>query len=105
MKKLSTILLAGVIASLVAGVAFAGTPRVDRREAYQHARIAQGRASGNLTRGEAWRLRSGQRHIRRMERRAGANGSYSRWERRRLERAQDRQSRRIHRFRHNMRHA
>ena len=104
MKKLSTILLAAVIATLVTGVAFAGTPRMDRRQAFQHSRIAHGRAFGNLTRGEAWRLHAGQRHVRRMERRAGANGSYSRWERRRIERAQDRQNRRIYRLRHNRRH-
>ena len=33
MKKISLILLAGVLASLVSSAALAGTPRIDRREA------------------------------------------------------------------------
>src|SRR5882762_3135080 len=43
MKKLSVILLAGVLTSLLAGAAVAGTPRVDRREARLHQRIVEGR--------------------------------------------------------------
>jgi hypothetical protein len=104
MKKLSTILLAGILASLVASVAFAGTPRIDRRQALQHERIARGRECGQLTRGEAARLHLGQRHVRRMEWRAQADGRFTRGERRRIERAQDRQSRMIERLRHNRRH-
>jgi hypothetical protein len=102
-KKLSIILLVGVLASLVASAALAGTPRIDRREALQRARIAEGRRSGELTRGERARLNAGQRRVHRMERRAGADGVVSRGERWRIERAQDRQSRAIYRLKHNAR--
>lgn len=103
MKKIGTILLTGMLASLLANAAFAGTPRIDRREARQHSRIAEGHCSGELTRGEIARLRAGQRHVRRMERRAKADGVVGRGERRRIERSQDRQSRVIHRLKHNRR--
>ena len=105
MKKSRVILIASVLASLVASAAFAGTPRIDRREARQHERITEGRRSGQLTRGEARRLRVGQRHIRREERRAKRDGFMTRAERRRIERSQDRQSRRIYRLKHNGRRA
>ena len=101
MKKLLSILLAGVLTSLFASAAMAGTPRIDRREARQHVRIAQGRCSGQLTRAELWRLRGGQRQVRRMERRASADGVFGPRERWRIERAQDRQSRSIYRLKHN----
>src|SRR5262249_1678393 len=105
MNKVRTIVLAGVLLSLVASVANASTPRIERREARQHYRIAQGCRSGALTRGEFRRLRAGQRHVPRMERRAGRDGYMSRFERRRIERAQDRQSRAIYRLKHNGRRA
>ena len=101
MKRVHLVLLAGILASLVASAALAGTPRIDRREARQHARIAQGVRSGELTRGELGRLRAGQRRVHRMERRAGADGIVTRAERRRIEREQDRESRAIHRLKHN----
>jgi hypothetical protein len=104
MKKIGTILLAGVLASLLASAAFASTNRIDRREARQAARIAEGRRSGELTRGEIARLRAGQRHVRRMERRAGADCVVTRGERRRIERVQDRESRAIRRLKHNSWH-
>ena len=97
------ILLAGILASLVASAAFAGTPRVDRREALQRARIAEGRRSGDLTRAEMRRLNAGQRQVHRMERRAGTDGVVTRGERRRIERVQDRESRAIYRLKHNAR--
>ena len=100
MKKLSVILMAAFLASLIASAAFA-TPRIDARQAHQRARIAQGRARGDLTRGEVARLRADQRHVRRMERRADADGMVARGERRSIERAQDRQSRAIYRLKHN----
>jgi hypothetical protein len=90
-----------VLASLMATAAFAGTPRIDRREARQHARIGQGVHSGRLTRGEAFRLRAGQRRVHRMERRAKADGRVSLRERAHMTRAQNRQSRAIWRLKHN----
>ena len=103
MKKLVVLMLTGVLASLIASASFAGTARIDRREARQRERIAEGRMSGQLTRGERARLNAGQRHVYRMERRAGRDGFYTRHERMRIERAQDRQNRRIYRLKHNRR--
>ena len=100
MKRISLVLLAGLLASLVASAAFANT-RIDRREARQHGRIVQGRRCGELTRGELARLRAGQMRVHWMERRALADGIVTRAERRRIERAQDRQSRAIYRYKHN----
>lgn len=103
MKRTVTLLLTAAALAAFASIAFAGpnTPRADRREARQAARIHQGVASGQLTPAEAARLRAGQRHIHRMERRAKADGHVSVRERARLERAQDQQSRAIARLKHN----
>src|SRR5436309_15312328 len=102
-RKSGSILLASVLASLIASVAFAVAPCIDRREARQHGRIVQGGRSGELTRPEAMRLRAGQRRIHRAERRAEADGFVSLAERRRIARMQDRESRRIYRRKHNAR--
>ncbi len=103
MKPFQILLFSAVLA--VASVSLAAahpvTPRVDRREARQHLRIREGVRSGQLTRGEAQRLRAGQRHVHRMERRMKSDGFMTLRERARLERAQDRQSRRIMRMKHN----
>jgi len=101
MKRVRLALIASLFASLVASATFAGTPRIDRREACQHSRIVQGRRSGELDRAEMARLRAGQLRVHRMERRAQADGNITRAERRRIERAQDRQSRTIYRLKHN----
>jgi hypothetical protein len=78
-----------------------GYDRVDRRQDRQRARLIQGRRSGELTRGEFRKLKKQQRKIGRMERRFSSDGFLSGKERRRLERAQDRASRRIARLKHN----
>lgn len=103
MKRNRIALLASVILALAASVAGAHptTPRIDRREARQHARIQQGWRAGQLTRAERIRLRSGQRRIHRMEWRAKRDGHVNRWERRRIARAQDHEHRAIRRLRHN----
>ena len=103
MKRLLTLLLVASLAVIVVDVASANdaTPRVDRREVRQHMRIREGVRSGELTRGEAGRLRAGQGHVRRMERRMKSDGCVTRGERARLTHAQNRQSRHIARFKHN----
>ncbi len=103
MKRLTMIVMAVAIAVTVAGSASAqpGTQRVERREWRQHQRIQRGVASGQLTARETVRLRQGQRHIRRMELRARADGRVGPRERVRLHRALDRQSARIWRLKHN----
>jgi hypothetical protein len=105
MKLLRVLFAVAAIAACTALTAQAGTltPRVERRESRQHARIQQGIASGQLTRREAVRLHAGQRHVDRLERRAAFDGVVTPRERFRMERAQDRQSHRIARLKHNRR--
>ncbi len=81
-----------------AAPAFAG--RVDRRQGQQRARIHEGVKSGELTHKEAAELRAGQRHVRRLERRAEKDGQVTADEAARIEKAQDRQSERIYKEKH-----
>jgi len=63
MKRITMMSLAAAMSVMLAGVALAqsaapttaatSTPRIDQREANQHARIQQGVKSGQLTRHEA----------------------------------------------------
>jgi hypothetical protein len=96
-----------VLAAVTLSVDVAGAnprwQRIRAREARQHARIRAGWRQGDLTRGERWRLRHGQAHVRRMARRARRDGALGRYERWRIARAQDRQSMRIYHLRHNRR--
>jgi hypothetical protein len=103
MKSLRVMFLVLAAATMTAALAAAdpATPRVDRREVRQHARIQQGVRSGELTRGEARSLRAGQRHVDRLEDRAKSDGVVTPRERARLNHAQNHQSRRIHRLKHN----
>ena len=103
MKTLRVLFLTLTLATALAAVASAQThtPRIDRREVRQHARIRQGVRSGELTRGEATRLRAGERHIDRIEDRAKGDGVVTGRERARIGRAQNRESRRIYRLKHN----
>ena len=75
-------------------------PRVDKREANQEARIQQGVTSGELNSKEAARLQRGQAHVQALENNAKADGTVTRKERAQLHRAQDRQSKRIYRQKH-----
>ena len=105
MKRIMTWVWTAACVAVIASVASAdpATPRVDRRQANQQARIAQGAHSGQLTRGETRRLRRGERHIRRSERRAKADGVVTPRERARLHRKLNRESRAIHRAKTNAR--
>jgi hypothetical protein len=106
MKRMTWMIVAGaMLASLGAGVASANpqTPGADRREARQHARIVEGRRSGQLTRQEARRLRRGQAHVRRLEHRLKSDKHMTPRERARLQGALNRQSREIWRLKHNAR--
>ncbi len=105
MKALHLLIFAIVFTAASASLASAhsSTPRVDRRQATQQTRIHDGVRRGELTSAERARLRASQRHLRRLERRAVSDGAFTRHERRHLERAQDLQSRRIARMKHNRR--
>ena len=77
------------------------TARADVRQGAQRARIHEGRRDDDLTRREATFLYREQRHIRRAERRAKADGEVTVCEKARVERKQDRASRHIRRAKHN----
>lgn len=79
------------------------TPRADARQAIQKERIKDGVQSGELTALETRRLVKEQRRIRRLERRSKADGNVSATEKLRLEKAQDRASRKIARKKNNNR--
>ncbi|MES2207462.1 MAG: hypothetical protein V4525_11810 [Pseudomonadota bacterium] len=79
-------------------------PTIDQRQTHQERRIDQGIRSGELTPREANRLARGQEHIDRLENRAKADGVVTRWERQRIQQAQNEQNRRIYRAKHNYRH-
>lgn len=96
-SKLVITVLVGL--GLLASDAFAG--RHDRRQGRQSARIRQGVKSGELTKGEAHRLRKQQRKIGRVENRAEADGVVTAGEKARLENMQDRASQNIYRKKHN----
>ena len=93
-------------AAALAAMAFAAlaqtqsTPRVDQRQANQAQRIEQGRKSGALTDKEAARLGKGQARIQKMEDKAVADGKVTKKERRKIEHAQDVESRKIYREKH-----
>jgi len=103
MKTPRVLFLTLVLVSAFAGAAMAqdGERRIEHREWRQDARIHQGVRSGELTRGEAMRLRMGERHIDRMVSRAECRGPLNGRERARIDRAQNRESRRIWRLKHN----
>jgi len=77
------------------------TPGVDQRQQNQRVRIHQGFASGELTRREAAGAIQDQRHIRRAERCAKADGQVTRRERARLHHKQNRASHELRRDKHN----
>jgi hypothetical protein len=100
--------LPNLVAALVAVVAlpvFAqSTPVIDKREANQEARIQQGVASGQLTPHEAARLEKGQQHVENLEAKAKADGVVTGKERATIAHAQNVQSHRIHRQKHDRQH-
>lgn len=96
-KILSTVILG--FAMLVSELSFAQS-RVDHRQHMQRARIREGVQSGELTQKEAAGLRAEQRHIRRSERRAEADGVVTPEEAAKLERKQDRANRQIYKQKH-----
>lgn len=76
------------------------TPGIDRREAKQERRIEQGINSGALNQREAARLEKGEQRIERMEARAKADGKVTAQERKHLQHAENVQSRKIYREKH-----
>ena len=97
-RILAVVAMVSVAAPLLAQTK--STERIDRRQAEQQRRIDQGVKSGELTKREATQLQKGQEHVQKMENRATADGKVTAKERARIEHAQDLQSRRIAREKH-----
>jgi hypothetical protein len=105
MKSISSALLAALlIAAPAAGwsqtVDPTATPRIDQRAQNQAKRTEQGIASGSLTSNEAARLERQQARIQKRETAAKADGVVTPEERRRLTAAQNAESRRIAKQKH-----
>ena len=71
-----------------------------QRQANQQARIKEGVKSGELTKHEAAKLESGEAKISRKEARAGADGHVGAAEQANIQHAENKQSRRIHKQKH-----
>lgn len=101
MKRSVSILLS-VMFVLALGVTVPAqrTPSVDRRQHRQKGRIQQGVNSGELTKREAHRLRRQQAGTKALEAKAKSDGTVSARERARLQRRENRTSRRIYRQKH-----
>jgi len=104
MKKLLVVAVLGAL-SLPAFAQLNSTPRIDQRQENQERRIEEGVRTGQINRREEARLRAELRDIRRMERRAMADGRISRYEQAQIEQAQNQLSRNIARERRDDQHA
>ncbi len=82
------------------GIHDAEASRNQKRERNQQARIRQGVKSGELNKREAYRLRQGQKRVDNMQQKFKADGELSAAEKMRLEKAQDVQSKRIYKQKH-----
>ncbi|HEY6241989.1 MAG TPA: hypothetical protein VIW78_14275 [Burkholderiales bacterium] len=71
-----------------------------QRNVNQQQRIEQGVKSGQLTNREVGNLERGQANVNRAEARAGANGRVSANEQQRIQKAENKQSKKIHREKH-----
>ena len=100
MKKLMIALAFATLPGIAAAEDTRSTHRIDKRQAVQDKRIDKGAASGALTTKEQRHLEKGQQHVQRMENKATADGKVTAKERARIEHAQDQQSARIYREKH-----
>lgn len=103
---MKTVKAIAAIAIILPTLAFAQSyaPGIDQRQANQQRRIDQGIASGSLTQREANRLERGQQRVGNMEYLARADGVVTRQERARINHAQNVQSERIYRQKHDRQH-
>lgn len=115
MRSKSVVTLAAVCATFGAIVllplsasaqtsAATNTPNIDQRQQNQQQRIDQGIQSGSLTTPEANRLERGETHIQTMEAKAKSDGNVTPRERARLEHAENKESTRIYRQKHDRQH-
>jgi len=79
------------------------SPGINHRQVNQKRRIRQGVRSGELTRGEAHRLGHQQVRVQRQKRHLKADGTFTKRERLRVHKSQNRASKNIYRKKHNNR--
>ena len=97
---LRTLIAAAGVAVAFSASAQTATPNIDQRQANQQARIEQGKATGTLSKREAARMEAGQAKVQGMKQAAAADGKVTRAERKAIQQEQNKQSRRIHRQKH-----
>ena len=95
--KMKALVLVSLI--IVIGLS-AEAGRNQNREARQEKRISHGVKNGELTRHEAKKLHRGQKKIDKVQDKAAADGDVTLKEKARLEKMQDKQSRKIYRQKH-----
>jgi len=78
----------------------AATPGIDKRQEIQQKRIDQGVQSGELNKRETARLERHQAGIEKIENKAKADGTVTKNERAKIHHAQNHESQRIHRQKH-----
>jgi uncharacterized membrane protein YebE (DUF533 family) len=105
MKHTSHLIVGALILSAALPVlAQTNTPNIDQRQQNQQQRIEQGEQSGTLTGKEANHLERAQERVQGMEDKAKADGSVTAQERKRLQHAENVQSRRIYRQKRDRQH-
>jgi uncharacterized membrane protein YebE (DUF533 family) len=98
--KLSKIIFSATV--LLSMSAFAeSTPVINKHQAKQQNRIAQGQATGQLTAQESADLQRGQTHVADKKAAAMADGKVTNSERADIRQSQKRQNQRIHNKKHN----
>ena len=97
--KFAPTAIAAALSLAFCGAAFAQAGTV-QRDVNQQNRIEQGVNSGSLTNRETARLERGEARIDRAEARAGADNKVGPREQHRIQKAENRESRRIHREKH-----
>ncbi len=79
------------------------TPQINKTQVRQHARIHQGVKSGELTKGEATKLRTEQRNIQKNKVLAKSDGKVTPGERKIIKAEQKKASKDIYKLKHNAR--
>lgn len=92
--------IAIVSAILFSSMAFSDT-HADKRQEHQAKRIEEGVKSGKINEAEEAKLEEGQAKIEEVESKALEDGKATNKEKRHLDRMQNRQSKKIHRMKHN----
>lgn len=99
-------IIAAVVIAAVPALSYAqtkdpaATPGIDKRQDIQQKRIDQGVQSGELNKREAARMERHQAGINKMEDKAKADGTVTQKERAKIHHAQNNESQRIHRQKH-----